>query len=246
MDNGSPYIISELLEGQTLRGRLTKPPTRTSRWSRSVKNQCFGSGRLRRQQDEIDYAIQIARGLAAAHDRGIVHRDLKPENVFVTSDGQVKILDFGLAKLIEVEPPACRRDGGTDENRGHDAGHAARDHRLDGARAGPGTGGRLPLRHLRVRRDALRDAVGPACVQRRDDGGHDQRDYRSRSAQILPVSERHIPPGLVRLSTAAWRRVRQRAFSRHVIWRSHSKRSRRTQRWTPTRLLSTTRADVVG
>jgi serine/threonine protein kinase/Tol biopolymer transport system component len=76
-----PYIVSELLEGETLRELLRK----TSLPARRA----------------IDYAIQLARGLAAAHERGIVHRDLKPENIFVTSDGRVKILDFGLAKLLQ-------------------------------------------------------------------------------------------------------------------------------------------------
>jgi Tol biopolymer transport system component len=72
------YVVSELLEGTTLRERLGAEPLP-----------------LRRA---VDYALQIARGLAAAHDRHIVHRDLKPENLFVTRDGLVKILDFGLAK----------------------------------------------------------------------------------------------------------------------------------------------------
>jgi serine/threonine protein kinase len=103
MDNGSPYVVSELLDGQTLRGRLTKPPTRTGDGTDSSKSEALSAGGLTARKT-TDYAIQIARGLAAAHDRGIVHRDLKPENVFVTTDGQVKILDFGLAKLIQVDP----------------------------------------------------------------------------------------------------------------------------------------------
>jgi Tol biopolymer transport system component len=75
-----PYVVSELLEGATLRDRLAGGPLPPRR--------------------AVELAIQIARGLAAAHDKGIVHRDLKPENVFVTRDGQIKILDFGLAKLV--------------------------------------------------------------------------------------------------------------------------------------------------
>jgi Tol biopolymer transport system component len=81
--DGSPYVVSELLEGQTLRDRL-------------------GGGALPPRK-AVEIGVQIARGLAAAHEKGIVHRDLKPENVFVTNDGHVKILDFGLAKLTHAE-----------------------------------------------------------------------------------------------------------------------------------------------
>src|SRR6202167_3817144 len=80
---GSPYVVSELLEGETLRERLRS-----------------GSIAVRKA---LDYALQIAHGLAAAHEKGIIHRDLKPENLFVTKDGRVKILDFGLAKLTQEE-----------------------------------------------------------------------------------------------------------------------------------------------
>lgn len=77
--NGAPYLVSELLEGNSLRLELEE-------------------GRLGSRK-VVDYAVQMAQGLAAAHEKGIVHRDLKPENVFITKDGRVKILDFGLAKL---------------------------------------------------------------------------------------------------------------------------------------------------
>jgi eukaryotic-like serine/threonine-protein kinase len=88
---GSPYIVSELLEGESLRERLR-------------------SGVLPVRKC-IDYAAQIADGLAAAHEKGIVHRDLKPENVFLSKDGRAKILDFGLAKLTRPEEMAA--DGGS-------------------------------------------------------------------------------------------------------------------------------------
>ena len=79
--DGSPFLVSELLEGESLRGVLE-------------------AGALG-QRKTIDYGVQIAHGLAAAHEKGIVHRDLKPENIFVTKDGRIKILDFGLAKLAQ-------------------------------------------------------------------------------------------------------------------------------------------------
>ncbi len=87
----APYIVSELLEGESLRSRLlggALPPRRA-----------------------IDYARQIAEGLAAAHERNIVHRDVKPDNLFITKDGRIKILDFGIAKLTRPSDDSARHTG---------------------------------------------------------------------------------------------------------------------------------------
>lgn len=83
---GVPYLVSELLDGMTLTEAIRRGPLP-----------------LRKA---IDYGVQIAHGLAAAHEKGITHRDLKPDNLFVTKDGRVKILDFGLAKVVQPKEPS--------------------------------------------------------------------------------------------------------------------------------------------
>ena len=116
MHDGAPYIVSELLEGETLR-------------------EPAAGGRAAAAQGRSTTRARSADGLAAAHDKGIVHRDLKPENLFVTSDGRVKILDFGLAKLTRPSDdatgaPVCRRRrrerNGPRHGRLHVAGAGAR------------------------------------------------------------------------------------------------------------------------
>ena len=88
--DGAPYLVSELLEGESLREILARGPMSHRR--------------------AVEYAVQVAHGLAVAHAKNIAHRDLKPDNIFVTRDGRVKILDFGLAKI--VEKPVAQADGG--------------------------------------------------------------------------------------------------------------------------------------
>ena len=92
-EDGAPYIVAELLEGESLHDRLRAGPLAV--------------------RQAIDVALQVALGLAAAHEKGIVHRDLKPGNIFITRDGRAKILDFGLAKLTRTEPVSSAPDAVT-------------------------------------------------------------------------------------------------------------------------------------
>ena len=174
-DASSSYIVSELLEGETLEERLRRGPLAVRK--------------------AIEHGAQLAAGLAAAHEKGIVHRDLKPANVFVTLDGRVKILDFGLAKLTETiaggalaeQPPTATLPGqllGTiaymspEQVRGK-----AADHRSDIFAAG------LILFEL---------LSGQRAFQ-----GQTTADVMSailgQDPPELPVAERGIPPGLVRI-----------------------------------------------
>lgn len=88
--DGTPFLAMQLVTGRSLRERLRDGPPPAAEWSR--------------------IAASIAEGLAHAHARGIVHRDLKPDNVMVTDDGHVKILDFGLARILESETPPASAD----------------------------------------------------------------------------------------------------------------------------------------
>ena len=95
-ENGIPYVVSEVLEGETLRARLDR-----------------GMVPYRKA---IDYGVQIAQALDAAHARGICHRDVKPANVFITSDARVKLLDFGIAKLTEREARAAAHESTVEQS----------------------------------------------------------------------------------------------------------------------------------
>lgn len=99
--NGSPFLVSELLEGETLRAVLDRGPLP--------------------QRKAIDYGVQVAQGLASAHEKAVVHRDVKPENIFVTKDGRIKILDFGLAKLAQKASAASADSDGATLTSSHTA-----------------------------------------------------------------------------------------------------------------------------
>ena len=142
--DGTMFAVMELLEGSTLRDRLAAAEIGVVR--------------------AVDWALQIAQGLSAAHERGIVHRDLKPENVFITQDGNVKILDFGLARRASLERELGAAPAPTLDGRRHGSRHRG----LSLARTGARFSRRSPLGHFRVRPRLLRDRHGQARFRSRD------------------------------------------------------------------------------
>ena len=175
---GSPFLVSELLEGESLTSRS---------WT---------VARLP-QRKTIEYGVQIAQGLAAAHEKGIVHRDLKPENIFVTRDGRIKILDFGLAKLAQTvgaDPDEVTLTGS---------------HTAAGVVMGTasymapeqvrGAGSRSSHRYFRVWRVAVRDALRRARLPPRYSGGNHDRGPERRSAGVVGSRASMVSPALERI-----------------------------------------------
>ncbi len=181
--DGAPFIVTELLEGQSLREALHGGPLAPRK--------------------AIVYGAAIAQGLAAAHERGIVHRDLKPDNIFITADGRVKILDFGVAKLTQ---PDASGDGLTVALTGPSEGL------VPATSAGMviGTVGYMSPEQVRggvvdSRSDifSLGVVLYEMLAGRRPFSGNTPADVMSAilkdDAADLPVSERRIPPALARI-----------------------------------------------
>jgi len=206
--DGAPYLISELLEGGSLREQIAHGPVP--------------------MRKAVDWATQIARGLAAAHEKGIVHRDLKPENIFITTDGRAKILDFGLAKLTQPDA-ALAQASMLPTTPGHTV-----------AGVILGTVGYMAPEQVRgLPADHRSDifAFGAVlyemlCGQRAFQG-ETMADSISaildRHPPDLPLAERHIPPGLARIverclekhSTARFQTASDLAFALESL-SSHS------------------------
>ena len=209
----------------TTSARTTTRPTSSRSCSRARR--CARRSRRGKlpQRRVIDYALQIAHGLSAAHDKGIVHRDLKPENLFVTNEGRVKILDFGLAKLTQVNEGSGPQTN-LPTGRGHRARHGHGHDRLHVARADQGQARRRALGHLLLRRDLLRDALGQARVPRRLGRRDDGRDPQGGARRIFPSRTRTSRPASSASCATASRRTPSSGSTRRTTSRSTSRRCR--------------------
>lgn len=174
--DGTPYVVSELLQGQSLRAAMSAGDVTVNK--------------------AVRYAVQIARGLAAAHAKGIVHRDLKPENLFLTAGGHVKILDFGLAKLCSSDVAAGSSSDEVTASRMTRPGSLLGTPAYMSPEQVRGGGRRSPFGHLRVRIRALRDAHGSTPFPSRhrcgDHGGHSPR---GATGAVRSAFEKLASPG---------------------------------------------------
>src|SRR5580700_3980265 len=201
-EGGAPFIVSELLEGTSLRSEL--------------------EGGALSSRKAAEYAVQIAHGLAAAHDKGIIHRDLKPENIFVTRDGRVKILDFGIAKLVRPETTP-------DEGATLDAG-------LTSEGVVMGTAGYMSPEQVKGDpADARSDifALGTVLYEmlsgqrafRRGTSAETMTAILREDPPELTLSGKPITPVMERIVRRSWKKSRCSAFSRRAIWHSILKAS---------------------
>ena len=175
-DDGTAFVVMELVPGETLRARLERGALPSRR--------------------AVAYALQIARGIAAAHARNIVHRDLKPENVMITLDDQVKVLDFGLAKSVDPAQSDMTRGAGV----GTSVGTVLGTFGYMAPEQVRGLDGRSSLGHIRLRCGALRNAQWRTSVQggnrrRHDDGNPDEGPAGPGYGEFvhLPWSRSHRP-----------------------------------------------------
>ncbi len=194
LEDGRPYLVSELLEGMTLRDRLARGPVTVA--------------------EARDYALQMAKGLAAAHAADIVHRDLKPENVFLTRDGAVKILDFGLAK-IEPRAPAAETAGQS---------NAATQWKLTGAGVILGTAGYMAPEQVRGRpADARCDVFAFGTILHEMLAGRSAfgRDTAVESLSAILSDE---PPDLPEAVPEGLRHLVKRCLAKSAVERPESGR----------------------